>query len=150
MSEEIEDESLVKPPEENHYADDMDPRVRAIFERGNEIRMATTQITEYLNEYVDDMVSGWPGYEDQIRKALEGAAARLLGERDKRKRDERRAQEEAARAAKAAAAAAAKADNGEQPATNPGANGVSGTVHGSVRGNLEGGQKHEKPEGGNG
>jgi hypothetical protein len=110
----------------------MAPGVRLCLERGNAIRIAKAEIHEDLNQFVEDLLELYPDHEDSIRKGLEGAAAQLLARRDKRKRDERRKEAEAARAAKAAAAAAAKADDGDKPATDPGANGVSGTVLGSV------------------
>lgn len=67
----------------------MDPRVREVFERGNRIREEKKKIDGRVAEFVNEMLVEFSGSEETIQHALEGAASRLLSQREKAKRSAR-------------------------------------------------------------
>ena len=117
--------------------DGMAESVKQCFERGNEIRKAKREINNYIASIVEDLILGFPGHEDAIRKGLEGASAKLLARRDKGKRDEREQKQRDEQEKK-------RNSNGQS--ADRGANGVSGKLSGDVRSDAEGGAEDSRGE----
>jgi hypothetical protein len=69
--------------------DDMEPRVREVFIRGQLIKEKERDIRHRLDGFIKDMVALHPEHTDILRKMLGGVAAQLLANKETAKREAR-------------------------------------------------------------